>query len=306
VCSGVELVGQSLVAGCARRVAPASGRARVGNERAPSRIDAVGALLLGGGLAALLVALTEGPARGWGSGAVVGSFAAAAVLLAGLGAWSRRTPHPLVDLAVLRRPVVLSANVVSFVLGYALFGTFFLVPTLVEGDRAGVGYGFGVGAIGAGLFLLPAAIGQIVAGPLAGRVARAREPRWPLVSGMALLAAGAVILAVGAGSKAAVLGGMLALGLGFGSSLTPSSTLVTQAVSARESGVASALNSVVRRVGGGVGGQVGAALLAAITVAHGSDPSRAAFTTAFAVTAAVGALGLLCAAVMPGDGAARV
>src|SRR5919201_1779500 len=60
--------------------------------KTPSRVDVPGAVLLSGGLVALLLALTEGESWGWTSGRILGLFAAAALLLAVWGWVELRVP----------------------------------------------------------------------------------------------------------------------------------------------------------------------------------------------------------------------
>ena len=62
--------------------------------RAPSKVDAWGALLLSGALVALLVGLTEGQDLGWGSPAIVGLFAASVVLFVVWGLVELRVDEP--------------------------------------------------------------------------------------------------------------------------------------------------------------------------------------------------------------------
>lgn len=268
--------------------------------RAQSRLDAPGAALLGGALAALLVALTEGERWGWGSAPVIALLVASAALFAVLGWRERRVSEPIADLSVLRRAPVLFTNLASLVLGYVLFGVFFLVPSLAESSPGRVGYGLGVGAIGAGLLLLPSGVGQLLGGPVSGMVGRRRGgPKLSFVVGMALTTAGAASLAAWHGRWWEVAIALFVLGWGFGLAMGPAGALIAQSVSATESGVATALNSVVRRVGGGVGAQVGGALLAAVTVGGGAAPSEHAFVIAFWVSAGVALGGTLCALAVP-------
>jgi MFS family permease len=99
----------------------------------PGRIDLPGTLLFAGGLALLLIALTEGVPRGYGSPWIVGGFLVAAALLAAWVVVDLRVDDPLLDLRVLVRPAVLLTNVTTLALGYVLFETYFLLPYLVQG-----------------------------------------------------------------------------------------------------------------------------------------------------------------------------
>ena len=70
--------------------------------KSPARIDWGGTVMLSAGLVCLLLAVSEGPAWGWGSARIVGLFAAAAVILALFAVLERRVREPLVDMGLMR------------------------------------------------------------------------------------------------------------------------------------------------------------------------------------------------------------
>lgn len=263
-----------------------------------ARLDLPGAALLGAGLALVLIPITEGARWGWLS---LPTLVLAGLGLAALGGWSRRelrADEPLVDVRALAARPVLYANLTTLLLGYVLFGVLFLVPHLVEADGGSVGYGFDANAVETGLFLLPSALGQLVAGPLSGTLARRFSLRAAMAAGLAVLAASALALALAHDEAWQVAAGTLGVGIGLGLAIGPAATLVAAGVRRAQTGVATALNSVTRRIGGAVGGQVAAALLAAISL-RGGEPAEGAFTLGFLATAAVALVGLGCALGVP-------
>ena len=82
-------------------------------DRAP-RLDVPGALMLGLGIAGLLLVLASGPVWGWASAATLASAIASVALLAAWAGWELRARSPLIDLRLLRRRPVLAANVTAF------------------------------------------------------------------------------------------------------------------------------------------------------------------------------------------------
>ena len=76
----------------------------------PSRLDVPGVVLLGSGIAGLLLVLAEGPGWGWASPATLACAVVSAALLAAWAGWELRARHPLVDLRLLRRRPVLSGR----------------------------------------------------------------------------------------------------------------------------------------------------------------------------------------------------
>lgn len=264
-------------------------------EGAGSGLDLTGGVLFGGSLAALLLAMTEGVSLGWTSGIVIGLFAAAFVLIAGWTVRELRAESPLIDLRIFRAPAVLLPNLATITLGYALFGIYFLVPQLAKAP--GAHHAFTAGAAGAGLFLVPGSIGQLIAGPLSGVIGRRIPTKWIFACGLLLTSAGAALLAVRHEESWQLASEMFVLGLGVGFGVSAAGSLVTRAVSQEDTGISNALNSVLRRVGGGIGSQVGAALLATFTAS--GTPAQIAFVAAFAASAALCLLGAGCAAFVP-------
>ena len=261
--------------------------------KSPSGVDVVGASLLSGGLIAMLVALTEGESWGWTSVRILALFAAAAGLLGAWGLAELRVSQPMVDMRMLAVRQVLFTNLTALVSGFAMFGTFVLVPNFVEIPHGLSGsvqrlvhYGFDASVTKAGLYLLPSSFALLFAGPIAGLIGRRVGSKWPLAAGLALVSLAAGSLAAFHDSSWQILVAMFVLGVGVGFAFAAMATLITEAVRPTETGVATGMNTVMRTVGGVIGGQVGAALLAAHTIrrTHGV-PSVVGFEIAFAIGA---------------------
>jgi predicted MFS family arabinose efflux permease len=252
--------------------------------RTPSRVDVPGALLLSGGLVALMIALTEGERWGWTSGSIVGLAALSLAFFVVWGWVEARVPEPMVDMRMLAHRPVLLTNVTTMISGFALFSCFVLIPAFVAapGTR---GYGFGATATEAGIYLLPSSVAMLFSGPLAGILGRRYGPKWPLSGGMVVVAVAAVTLSQAHDQPWQLFFASGALGVGVGAAFAAMVALITENVDPREMGVATGMNTVVRMVGSVVGGQVGAALLTAQTIQGTSLPSEAAFIWAFGLAA---------------------
>jgi len=107
-----------------------------------------------------------------------------------------RVEEPLVDMRMLARRPVLLTNLTALIAGFAMFGTFVLIPNFVETPHGlsnavaqVVNYGFDASATKAGLYLLPSSIVLLFAGPLAGLLGRRLGFKWPLALGMLTIAA---------------------------------------------------------------------------------------------------------------------
>lgn len=254
-------------------------------------LDVPGALLLSAVLALVLVGLTLLPQSTGAEWAVPGGLVAAGLAAGAL--WFRRenrVAEPLIDLRTLRSPAQVWTNGVTVAIGYALFGTFYLVPQFV--GNGGEGFGAGTGTVG--LYLLPLALGQILGGPAARTLQKGGTPRRPLAAGMAALAAGTAACGlVGGASRPAFLAAVFVIGCGAGLTISAGGTLVNVTADREHAGVSTSVNSTVRRVGGGLGGQASAAVL--ILVGSG----RAGWLAAFGLAAAFALVSVPFAARVP-------
>lgn len=270
--------------------------------KSPSRVDVKGALLLSAGLVALLLGLTEGERWGWTSPSVVGLVVAAAALLVAWGFVETRVEVPMVDMRMLARRPILFTNLAALISGFAMFGSFVLVPAYVETPAnlplrlaSLANYGFGASATEAGLILLPSSLVMLVAGPAAGLLGRRFGSKWPLAGGMVLVALGAACLALLHDERWQIVAAMVLLGAGVASAFAAMAALITESVRPTETGVATGMNTVMRTVGGVVGGQVGAALLTADTIGRSPVPAESAYVHAFWLSAAAAAVAAVLA-----------
>jgi len=270
--------------------------------RTPGRVDFLGATLLSAGLVCLLLALTEGESWGWTSARVGGLFIGAAVLLASWVIAELTVPEPMVDMHVFVQRQVLFTNICALITGFAMFGTFVLIPNFVEAPRGLtaeaarlIDYGFNATVTKAGLYLLPSSFALLFAGPAAGLIGRRTGSKWPLAAGMALAGISAGMLALWNEHPWQILLAMPVLGTGVGFAFAAMATLITEAVRPTETGVATGMNTVMRTVGGVIGGEVGAAILTAHTIGGTSVPSARGYEVAFSIAAVAAFVGVVAA-----------
>lgn len=262
--------------------------------KTPARIDWAGAALLAAGLGAGLLAVSEGNHWGWGSPAVLGLLAVSAILLVAWGRFERRVAQPLVDMRMMRLRGVWTTNVTAGMVGFGMFGSFLLVPQLVQLPAA-AGFGFGATVTQAGLFLLPSSAAMLFAGPLAGQLGARFGSRTPVLIGIALIAAGFVQLALLHDEHWHIYLNSVITGAGIGLSFAAMATLIVEAVPQSQTGVATGMNTIMRSVGGALGAQISASIVGAQLGASGL-PTESGFVIAFLVSAA--ALGLAFAAAL--------
>ncbi len=188
---------------------------------------------------------------------------------------------------------VWTTNLAAFLLGVGMYASIALVPALVELPRA-TGVGFGGSVTAAGLFMLPTAAPQLIVGPLTGRIARRIGSRAQLLIGVTLMLAAYIALSLAHRQAWQIVLATTALGLGLGFGLGALANLIVVAVGPRQTGVATAMNTVMRTLGGAFG----AAIVAECLARGGS--LDADFTLAFAACAAALALGVGAVLAIPG------
>jgi MFS family permease len=236
---------------------------------APRRgFDWPGALLLGTGLASLLLALSEGPDWGWTSPLLLGMVAACVVSLTGWVISADRARSPLIDLRLARGRRPASGHLAMLLVGLANYLLLASVTALVQAPRPG---GLATSVLVASLLLLPFSLATMVAGPLARRLAERVGTR-------VVLSVSALVLA-GADAGYALLNSelwhlfvvMAVAGLGVGGVFATTPGLVLAALPRSEAGSAMALNQVMRYAGFALGSALAATLIDATAAGEGTS-----------------------------------
>ena len=268
--------------------------------RVQARIDYLGAALLTGTLVALLIGVSEGNSWGWTSTKVLGLFAAA-IVFGVVWAWHElRTVDPLVDLRLMRQKAMWTVNLSAFAIGFAMFGSYILIPQLVQAPKS-TGYGFGASVTLSGLYLLPSALLMLFSGPLSGRISTVRGSRLPLKLGCVASGIAYFLLAAMHAQPWQIFLGGAVLGLGIGLAFAAMANLVVDAAPQEMTGVASGVNTIVRSIGGAIGGQVAAAILTASASASGI-PGESGYTGAFLMSGFGAIIALGAASLVPKPG----
>ncbi|HTR75841.1 MAG TPA: MFS transporter [Solirubrobacterales bacterium] len=245
--------------------------------RSAVKLDIAGAALLSIGLSALLVAIAEGGGWGWGAPQTVLLVVFAIVVLLAWGARQLRTPEPLIDLRLARRPAVLTGNVCAAVLGIAMYMYLSGVSEFVQAPSEG-GYGFSASVVVAGLCLVPFSVVGILGSRLLPPATRLVGPRNLLPLGCLTVAAGGVVFALFDDHLWGAFAMMGVLGLGYGLTYAAIPGLIVRAVPESETGSATGLYQVIRYVGFSIGSALAASILASETPAGSLLPKLAGYT----------------------------
>jgi EmrB/QacA subfamily drug resistance transporter len=229
------------------------------DETVARGVDVPGVATLTIGLASLVLALVEGNGWGWGSERILGLFAVAVVGLIAFGTIEARARIPMVDFAFFRSRGFAGANIVAFIVSFAMLAMFFFLALYMQNIK-------GYSPLQAGVRFLPSTLMIIIVAPIAGRLTDRIGPR-PLITAGLTLVAGSLLwqsfLKVDT-PFSFLLGAFVVMGIGMGLTMSPMSTAGMNAVEQTKAGVASGILSMSRMVGGTFGVAVLGALITAL------------------------------------------
>jgi EmrB/QacA subfamily drug resistance transporter len=228
-----------------------SGFFLIPTSRDPSKPkqDPVGATLSVVGLMSLVWAIIEAPSRGWGSPAILGAFAVAAVVLGVFAWWETHSDHPMLDVRFFRNPRFSAASAGITLLFFAMFGMLFVLTQYLQDVM-------GYSALQAGIRFLPFAAGMLVVAPLSARLVERTGTKVIVSSGLAISALALAFFAtlpVHASYSRDVLWRMLLLAVGMGLTMAPATESIMGSLPRAKAGVGSAVNDTTRQVGGALG-----------------------------------------------------
>jgi EmrB/QacA subfamily drug resistance transporter len=217
------------------------------DDSAP-RLDPVGAVLSLAGIVGVVLAIIEGPERGWTGALTVTGLAVGVLGLVAFVAWELRRPDPMLDPRLFRLRGFSAGSLAITVQFFGSFGFFFVVMQYLQ-------YVQGRSPLMAAVCLLPLPVVLI---PLARRapLLAARLGTHRVVSlGLALSATGMLLL-----SRLALdtpywflALGIVVFAAGMGLAGTPATTAIVASLPRSQQGVASAVNDASRELGSVLG-----------------------------------------------------
>ncbi len=132
-------------------------------DRKSIKIDYPGILLLASGIGALQYVLEKGTSEDWFDSNLIIAFTAIAIIgIVGFILWEFRTKTPVIDLRILKERNLAASNILTFVVGFGMFGSIFIFPVLVQRI-------LGFTPTDAGMGLVPGALIAIFVMPIIGR-----------------------------------------------------------------------------------------------------------------------------------------
>lgn len=281
--------------------------------RKRSRLDLPGVALVSASMFSLVYGFSNAATHSWHTPSTYGFLAAGAALLAAFALWQTRAAHPLLPPRVVLDRNRGASYLAVLITGAGMFGIFLFLIYYMQQTLH-------YSPVISGVAFLPMIAMVVVAANLSNVVLLPKFGPRLLVTGGMLLAAVSLVwltrIGVHSGYASAVLGPLMAAGLGFGFTIAPSMNTGTFGVAPQDSGVASATLNTGQQIGGSIGtsllntifaGSVAGYLTSHLspgTVIHGRPaPSLVGmslihgYTTGFWVGAAIfGAGAVICGA----------
>ncbi len=210
----------------------------------PQPIDLPGLTTFSLGLFLLIFGLIRGNPEGWGSGVIVASLGGAVLLLAAFVAIEARSPHPMLDLTLFRKPAFNGVSAVAFGLSAGMFAMFLYLTIYLQGVQ-------GFSPLETGLRFLPLTVLSFIASPIAGSLSHRIPIRVLLGVGLGLVGVGLLLMrGLSADSPVSdLLPGFLLAGIGIGTANPGIGQAAIGVVPAAKAGMGSGVNTSFRQVG---------------------------------------------------------
>ncbi|WNI26580.1 MFS transporter [Streptomyces sp. ITFR-16] len=260
----------------------------------PGRFDLVGTVLLAGTLAVLVHTLAGVPAHGWATPRTLLGLALAVALGAGLAVHQRRGTSPIVPPAVARSVPVMASMAMLLATTGGMFGALFVTTFLLQD-------GLGLSPLASGLRVLPMTVLMVLGAPVAAAALRGYGPRRVAVAGQSLVVlAVAGLSRLGPDSPWVMTGvGFAVLGAGFTAVMVTTTGTVVGDAPSGFAGVVGGIKQTAMNVGPTLGIAVAASMMTLNPATGVPHTAGQATGRALLVLAALAALGLLPALLLP-------
>ncbi|WP_030390702.1 MFS transporter [Streptomyces sp. NRRL S-241] len=151
-------------------------------------IDYLGTFLIACVATCLVLVASLGATWGWGSARIIGVAVLGAVLLAVFLLVERKAVEPVLPLGLFRIRTFTLCSVISFVVGFAMFGAMVYLPTFLQVVQ-------GVSPTMSGVHMLPMVIGMLISSTVSGQIV-SRTGRWKVfpIAGTGVTAIGLLLL----------------------------------------------------------------------------------------------------------------
>jgi DHA2 family methylenomycin A resistance protein-like MFS transporter len=219
-------------------------------------------------LGSLTFGLIQGGVWGWSSAPVILALLVAVVTGVLFYRGERRAPHPMLPPALFRDPTFSAANAVGAILSFGFYGELFLMSLFFQQVQHR-------SPLATGLALLPQTAVISLMNFVSGQVTARRGARLPMVLGLGVAGLGLGLLSLvrERTSLGAIVGPMLAMGMGASLAMPAMTHAAIDHTPKERAGIGSAVLNASRQVGG----VIGIALLGALISSHARRGATAHF-----------------------------
>ncbi len=242
---------------------------KYGEKSAAKDVDWLGIALLAIAVGSLQYVLERGQDDDWFESIAITAFSVIAVFGLFFFIWREFTfKNPIVDLRVLRNGHLRVGTVLSFILGFGLYGSTFIIPLYTQAT-------LGWTATQSGMLMIPAALTTAFMMPIIGQLLQRGVPQQYLVAlGMLLFFTysfwGYKIITPDTG-KDAFFWMLIVRGIGMGMLFIPITTLSLSTLRGQQIGQGAAFTGMMRQLGGSFGVATITTFLARQNMDHRSD-----------------------------------
>lgn len=239
------------------------------NKKAANEIDWWGIILLATAVGSLQYVLEKGQEEDWFNDEIIVILSVTTVFSFFFFIWREWTyKNPIVNLRVLANGNLRVGTVLSFILGFGLYGSTFIIPLYTQAT-------LGWTATQSGMLMVPAAIVTAMMMPVVGQLLqRGVKQQYLVAIGMIFFFVysywGYLILTPDTG-KDAFFSMLIVRGIGLGLLFVPITTLALSTLKGREIGEGAAFTGMMRQLGGSFGVAVITTFIARQNMSHRND-----------------------------------
>ena len=240
----------------------------------PGKFDWWGAVTSATALFCILFALSEGTNWGWTSMGIILLFYTSIAFFGIFIYHQLTTEEPLLDLRVFKNLNFTMGNLLLIIITVGMYGALFYIPIYLQAIR-------GIGALQAGLLMLPPALASAVMMPISGTLYDRIGPKIPIAIGIIVLAVSTFALSfIDLGTALSTIVWInIIRSMGMGLVMMPAQSALMSEIDSEKVGRASSINNILTRVAASLG-------IAALTIIMGARNALHAANLSWSVSSA--------------------
>lgn len=243
---------------------------KYGEKKALSEVDFLGIILLAVTVGTLQFVLERGQEDDWFNDPLITLMSVISAMGLFFFIWRELTyKNPIVELRVLKNGNLRVGTILSFILGFGLYGSTFIIPLYTQST-------LGWTATQSGMLMVPAALTTAFMMPLIGKMLEKGIPQQYMVAaGMLLFFVfslwGYMILTPSDTGSDAFFWMLIVRGVGMGLLFIPITTLALSSLKGQQIGQGAAFTGMMRQLGGSFGVALITTFMARQNMVHRSD-----------------------------------